>query len=223
MDITSYLLGKNSSGGGGGGSDLDWSAIGYSSRPQSINDDYNYAKNIYDNWDATQTSCYQMFKDDKKIRIMPFVDTSNVNATNEMFFGATSLAEIPQLDLQEVINMAQMFNGCSVLKKIPSLDTSNAHSIQKMFMGCKNLEDVPVLNTSNLSGSTAFQLTFSDCPNLTNTSLDNILQMCISATSYTGTKTLARLGFVVDYYPTSRIQALPHYQDFINAGWTIGY
>lgn len=208
-----------------GGSDLDWSAIGYSSRPQSINDDYDYAKNIYDNWDATQTSCYQMFKNDKKIRIMPFVDTSNVNLMNEMFSGATSLAEIPQLNLREVTNMAQMFYDCSDLMKIPSFNTSNVNSMQKTFMGCTSLEDVPVLNTSNLSGSSAFQLTFSHCPNLTNTSLDNILQMCINATSYTSAnyKTLARLGFVVNDYPASRIQALPHYQDFINAGWTIGY
>lgn len=43
MDIQSYLLGKNSAGGGDG-SDLDWTALGYTDRPQAIDDGYNYAK-----------------------------------------------------------------------------------------------------------------------------------------------------------------------------------
>ena len=35
---------------------------------------------------------------------------------------------------------------------------------------------------------------------------------------------LAQLGITdTTAYPTSRIQALPHYQDFLDAGWTIGY
>ena len=48
MDLTSYLLGKKSSGGGG----LDWTAIGYTQSPKSISDGYTYAKQIYDNWDV---------------------------------------------------------------------------------------------------------------------------------------------------------------------------
>jgi len=65
---------------------------------------------------------------------------------------------------------------------------------------------------------------FTLCSNLTDESLDNILQMCINTTSvYTRPKTLTELGFNVGYYSASRIQSLPHYNDFINAGWTIGY
>ena len=60
------------------------------------------------------------------------------------------------------------------------------------------------------------------CFSLSDTSLDNILQMCINATSYTATKTLNHIGIYLDTYPASRIQALPHYQDFLDAGWTIG-
>lgn len=219
--LSNVSVTTNVSGGGG----LDWSAIGYSGEPQSIIDDYNYAKNIYDNWDATQTSCFRMFQNNKKIKIMPFVDTSNVTAMNEMFIDATLFTEIPQLNMQNVTTTSQMFYNCYGLKRIPLFDTSNVETMTKMFMGCINLEDVPILNTTKLSGSSAFQLTFSSCNNLTDTSLDNILQMCINATSYTSTayKTLSRLGFNDVYYPVSRIEALPHYQDFLNAGWTIGY
>lgn len=34
---------------------------------------------------------------------------------------------------------------------------------------------------------------------------------------------ISKLGFSSNAYPKSRIQALSNYQDFINAGWSIGY
>ena len=64
---------------------------------------------------------------------------------------------------------------------------------------------------------------FYSCPKLTDKSIDNILKMCINAISYSGVKTLQILGFSSNDYPASRIQELPSYQDFIDAGWTIGY
>jgi hypothetical protein len=92
-----------------------------------------------------------------------------------------------------------------------------------MCAGCANLTTVPVLDASKLKNTNYFNSMFSSCSNLTDTSLDNILQICISATQFTGTKQLTTLGFTSTNYPASRIQALPHYQDFIDAGWTIGY
>ena len=92
--------------------------------------------------------------------------------------------------------MGAMFSFCSYLTTIPLLDTSNVTNMADMFYHTYNLTD---------------------------TSLDNILQMCINASVYTGTKKLSTLGLTSTNYPASRIQALTHYQDFINAGWTIGY
>ena len=184
------------SGGGGGG--LDWSAIGYSGTPQGIVDGYNYAKNIYDNW-TPNVNLRDKFNKDVELTIMPLVDTSIATTT----YG--------------------MFNNCYALITIPLLNTSNVETMRNMFSSCYALNYVPILDTSSLTGTSSMQSMFSNCWSLTNTSLDNILQMCINATSYTGTKTLAKLGFTSSNYPTSRIQALPHYQDFINAGWTIGY
>ena len=178
----------------GGG--FDWSAIGYSNTPQTIENAYNYAKEIYDNWDSTQTTSYAKFQDDKNLVIMPLVDTSNSNNTAAMFYGAISLLEIPLLD------------------------TSNVTTFYTMFQGCYSLRKIPVLNTSKV---TFFDNCYRDCRSLSDNSLDNILQMCIGSTSYTGTKTLKQIGITSSYYTSSRIQALPHYQDFINAGWTIGY
>lgn len=173
MDITSYLLGKKSSGGGGSGG-LDWSAIGYDSTPQAIVDDYNYSKQIYDNWDSTQTS--HSFSNDKKLKYMPLVDTSNLT------------------------------------------------TMRYMFQSCQNLLTIPVLDTSNLQWSTTLESVIKYVSTLTDEGLDNLLQMCINATKYTGTKTFQYVsGQTGGNYPATRIQALPHYNDFINAGWTIGY
>lgn len=198
MDLFSYLLGKNNSGGGGG-SNIDWSAIGYEGTPQSVIDGYNYAKTIYDNWDSSQTSLNIKFKDDHSLVFMPLVDTSNATT------------------------MYNMFYNCYSLLKIPLLNTSKVSTMQGMFYDCYALKDVPVFDTSSLVKSNSMQTMFGFCYSLTDESLDNILQMCIGATSYSGTKTLAKLGFSSERYPVTRIQALPHYQDFLDAGWTIGY
>lgn len=170
MDITSYLLGKKVSGGSSGGH--DWSAIGYASEPQTITDDYNYAKQLYDNWDNTQTSLRYKYINDTKLVYMPLVDTSNIT------------------------------------------------SVDNAFTGCSRLQYVPILNFSKVS---VMSNIFNSCNGLSNEAIDNILQICIGATSYTGTKTLKYLGFTSSRYSASAIQALPHYQSFIDAGWTIGY
>jgi hypothetical protein len=225
-----------------GGSDLDWSAIGYSKRPQSIDDGYNYAIEIMNNWDATSTMDNKFLRDYNLV-FMPLVDVSQTSTLNNMFQYCTGLMQVADLDYSKATYLDYIFGGCNQLKSISnfnvngriqySFDTCSKletirgnlkpTNLRYAFNNCTNLKNIPVIDGSNISGSNALQNPFYGCTNLTDTSLDNILQMCISATKYTGTKTLARLGFVVDNYPVSRIQALPHYQDFINAGWTIGY
>ena len=109
----------------------------------------------------------------------------------------------------------------SLITSIDKIDISNMQDIGALFSGCKNLVNLPILNTSKAPNMYGM---FQNCTSLSNQSLNNILIMCINATSYTGTKTLKQLGISSSkYYPVSRIEALPSYQDFIDAGWTIGY
>lgn len=166
------------------------------------------------NMEQVFTYCYQLTS-------IPLFNTSNVTNMYSMFKGCKNLTTVPLLNTSNVTSMGSMFSGCSSLKSVPLFDTSNVTNMGDMFGGCSKLTDIPLFNTSKVTGFYAF--INNDTKKLTDESLDNILQMCINATSYTGTKTLYQLGFRSNPYPTTKIQALPHYQDFIDAGWTIGY
>ena len=96
--------------------------------------------------------------------------------------------------------------------------------MQNMFQGCTALENVPVYDTSKAYDSSilmAFRYAFKDCPNLTDISLNNIMEMCINATRYTGTKTLSHLGLTSEQ--ATRCESLSNYTSFVNAGWSKGY
>ena len=157
---------------GGSSSDVDWSAIGYDAPPSSIINDFNYSKNIYDNWNSSVSDLSRKFAYNSNLKYMPLVDTSSAT------------------------KMEAMFQNANQLTTTPLLDTSNVTVMNNMFTYCSKLTDE---------------------------SLNNILLMCINATSYTGTKTLQQLGFSNSYQTASRIESLPNYQEFLDAGWTIGY
>lgn len=171
----------------------DWSKIGYSNTPQSLLNSFVYSKNIYDNWDTSITSGNDMFREDKNLRYFPTVSTSNITSMYRMF-------------------------SYSNLEEIPLIDTSNVKDVRYMFAGCTILVTVPILN---LSEATLLASMFTSCVSLSNESLNNIMKICISATAYTGTKTLKILGLTSEQATTC--QTLSNYQDFLNAGWTIGY
>ena len=177
-----------------GGSSHAWSAIGYNGEPKSFQETFDCSKEIYDNWDNTIIDLNSKFSGDKKLIWFPLVDTSKVTNMSSMFYNCTSLKEVPQFDTSKVTNMSYMFYNCTSLEEIPQFDTSNVKFMSNMFGGCNKLTD---------------------------TSIDNILQFCITSKKENGT--LQYLGFNSNAYPINRIEALPHYQDFINAGWTIGY
>ena len=148
------------------------------------------------------------------------LDTSNVTDMRNMFYNCTELTTIPLIDTSNVTDMRNMFTGCTALTVIPLLNTSSVTNMAYMFNDCVSLATIPLMNTSNINN---MDFMFNGCIALTDVSLDNILQMCINATNYTGVKKLYNLGFRNTDYSVNKIQALTHYQDFINAGWEIGY
>jgi len=221
----------------------DWSELGYSETPQNILDDFDYSKDIKDNWDGSGVAnLSSKFSYNTTLKYMPLVDTSSATNMNSMFEGCGNLLEvalldtskvtrmqsmfaycnllttIPQFDTSKVTTMFSMFESCKELKAIPQIDTQNVESTFVMFRGCSSLEDVPVLNTAKV---TTLLNMFISCSSLSNDSLNNIMQMCIGAIKYTGTKTLKEIGLTSAQATTC--QGLSNYQDFINAGWTTGY
>lgn len=153
------------------------------------------------------------------------ITATNIGSCDYAFYNCRVLEKIQGLNITGVTSALRMFDQCYALKTAPSFDTSQCTSFYRMLRMTSALENLPIYN---MSSATNLQQMFDNFSrHLTDTSLDNLLQSLISATSYTGTKTLAYLGFSGSlapmFYPASRIEALPHYQDFIDAGWSIGY
>lgn len=180
--------------------------------------------------------------------IKKFPEPITINSTNitRLFRGFWGLIEVPTLLSQtNFITMDNTFENCSGLKEIPIFaDTSHVTSMNKTFNYCSNLETVNLLDTSSvtifencfnhceslknvpifdLSSATNLTGMFNICSALTDTAIDNIYQSLINASSYTGTKTLATIGFNSSDQPASRLETIPHYADLVSAGWSIGY
>lgn len=179
-------------------------------------------KKIPDNLTVSGTDLQNVFKNYKGTTA-PILDTSNVTNFYAMFQGAPNLTTIPQYNTSSGTNFGTMFRECYSLTSIPQIDTSNGTTFANMFNSCSSLVDVPVLNIPKATYNSTVSSMFYGCSSLSNQSLDNILQMCINATSFAGTKKLTSLGISSSYYSASTIEALPHYQDFLDAGWTIGF
>lgn len=142
----------------------------------------------------------------------------NVTSMQYAFQSCMGVEVLPAYNSIKATNMNYMCFNCTSLKTVLNIVTDNVTNIANMFSSCNNLENVPVLNTGKV---TNFMNMFSGCKKLTNDSLDNILQMCINATSYNATKTLAQLGINSNFVNYANIPNLPHYQDFLDAGWTL--
>ena len=170
----------------------------------------------------TITSLSSLFASSPNLKKASFKSANNITNMSSMFFGCKLLEEIDlsDVDTSNVTNMDSMFYMCQKLTAIPQLNTSKVTNMYRMFYACILLEDLPLLDTNKV---TNWADAFYYCKALTNESLNNILQMCINATSYVGTKTLAYLGFNSSWCTASKIQGLSNYQSFLNAGWTIGY
>ena len=144
--------------------EIDWSEIGYSETPQFVQDGYDYAKTIYDNWDSSQSMFFYIFANNKSLIFMPLVETSNGFNFSGMFSSCQALTTIPQLDTSNGIYFSSMFISCTSLTTVPQLDTSSGTDFSGMFASCTSLTTVPQLDTSS---GTDFDSMFASCTSLT--------------------------------------------------------
>lgn len=148
------------------------------------------------------------------------IDTSLKTYYNTSNGLVSIISSIGTIDLGEMTVLTAFFKNCSNLVSLPQLDTKNITAFNNMCINCYALKNVPIYDTTSLSTMTSC---FNNCAALTDESLDNILQMCINASRYTGTKTLNSIGIKSSNYSQAKIESLPHYSDFTKAGWTTGF
>lgn len=165
------------------------------------------------------TNMSNMFESCSNLTEIPLLDTSSVTNMSYMFSSCSKLETVPQLNTSNVTNMTFMFALCnSKLKQVPLFNTSKVTNMSYMFTNCTSLETVPQFDASKV---TNFTNMFDGCTRLSNNSLNNIMAMCVGATSYTGTKTLKRLG--LSSSNATICTGLSNYSAFTSAGWTTGY
>ena len=176
------------------------------------------AQNISNSFNDTNADIYSKIQLSYN-NISPRVLTdSDKSIDNKIFIIPVKLDGTPLLDTSKVTDMFSMFYGCINLTTIPELNTSSATNMSYMFNGCSKLTTIPLLDTSKV---TDMQQMFYDCTSLSDDSLNNIMQMCINATSYTNKKTLRYIGLTSEQ--ADRCKTLSNYSAFTSAGWTTGY
>lgn len=156
-----------------------------------------------------------MFYNCSNLTEVGLFDISKAETTNAMFNGCSRLISVPEFDTSSVTNMGFMFANCSQLISIPLFNTNKVTNMSCMFMNCTNLATIPILDTSSVKNMDTM---FSSCSSLSDESLENIMEMCIEATSYTGAKNLSSIGLNV--VQRNKCKTLSNYQAFLDAGWS---
>ena len=167
MDTISYLLGKKSSGGGGsGGQDLDWSALGYSERPNSIDAGYNFALVVQKQF-VDASSLYNKYYNNKNLVFFPKVKVTQATTTERMFVDCSCLmyGDFSDWNTSKVTTMGEMFRSCYSLIELDlsSFTTEALTNTSSMFRGCGQIKKLDI-SKMDFSNVTTFTQMFSSLP-----------------------------------------------------------
>ena len=209
----------------------EWADVGWNSTPPYIQSIHTYTKTLYDNWNASSPiSIY--FTNKTAMIVCPAVDTRNVTTFRDFFSGCTSLKSVPNLDTTSATTYSWMFHNCAELERVDISNYTTAnfilHSVGSfghMFDGCSKLQYVNFGNfqTFDPTKTDNCYLMFNGCTQLSPTTLNDILKLCIlygDNMSNPNDKKISIVG-ITDSTLLSVIPTLSNYQDFINAGWTL--
>lgn len=161
-----------------GSSGLDWTALGYQGRPETIDEDYTYSLQIKNNWNSSQTSLSNKFENDIILRYFPLVDTSNATTAQYMFSGCTNLEIVPKLILTNLANtgLTYLFQNCSNLREIDAsgINTTTITTLKSTFYNCKRLKELD-LSSWNTTILTSMNNTFDGCNSLQKLDVRNFI------------------------------------------------
>ena len=178
----------------GESSAIDFSSIGYDAELSAElnakwNNDVAYSKTLYDAWNPSNTSAYQLYTSDKKLVYAPNIDTSNVTTMYQMFQSCSSLTTVPEFNTSNVTSMYCMFSSCKSITTVKLFDTSNVTDMGDMFRTCPKLTSVPEFDTSKVK---KMQNMFNSCDSLTTVpafdtrnveDMSSMFQFCSSITT----------------------------------------
>ena len=165
------------------------------------------------------TDMGSMFYNCRSLASVPLFDTSSVENMEAMFGWNYSITEVPLFDTSNVTNMDAMFYFCEGLISVPQFDTGKVEGVGDMFRACSALTTLPVFDFSSVGWDMVDA--FSGCDSLTNESLQNILKTLLTATSYTGSKTLKQIGLSGTQATTCT--GFTEWTTLSSNGWTTGY
>lgn len=143
------------------------------------------------------TSMRSMFLECSSLKSVQLSDTSNVTNMWYMFYDCTQLEEITYLDTSKVTDMSCIFANCTSLTTLPQLDASKLKDIgiDRMFQGCTSLTNFGGLKNVGQSFGTSTPsqiISFADSPNLSDESIQNIIDGLYDRTGLTS---IARIKF----------------------------
>ena len=143
----------------------------------------------------------------------------NITGVDEIFYNCKNLKTINLPNMPKLASTYAPFHS-SGIETIIAFDTSHAANVSQLFYNASRITNIPVMDFSNVTyfGDLFF---YSSGQNLTDQSLNNLMESLISATKYTGTKTLKYIN--LPKVKCQRCMELEKYQDFVNAGWLTGY
>lgn len=136
--------------------------------------------NITVNMSNTRSSqC--MFENCHSLRNITITQAPNLTQTGMMFSYCYNLTDVPaNLVTNNVAYMYLMFGSCSNLTNIaPQFNTMSATNMAWMFTNCYNLVEVN-LDTFNIPKAQTIAGMFYRCNNLSNASIQNIINMCLT-------------------------------------------
>lgn len=153
---------------------------------------------------------------------LPDLDTSLVTSFSSAFAGCELLTVAPMYDYSNNKSLSGIFNRCTAITDISNASIQGElTSISSMCANCSSLVTVPQFDLSHFT-SYSWSSAFVNCPNLSETSLNNILATLSTAPdTITNNKTLKYCGLSIEQCKVC--QTLDNYQTLLDSGWTIGY
>lgn len=115
--------------------------------------------------------------------------SSSIQFANDVFSNCRKLAALPDLNLSSCDTCANMAQGCDALRSINNLDFSAVSNLSFAFSNCPNLTNVSI----NLSSATRIDRIFNGCDNLIEVTLTGQTSNCTNfASAFAGCYSLRK-------------------------------